>query len=102
MGPGGIAAATARALALRADRTEEAEVRHLADTVANQLGAADILAALVGGGGMPIPTSEETVAHWRHVIHTDLSSTFLTTGVLLRSGTARCGAASGASAAGGP
>jgi 3-oxoacyl-[acyl-carrier protein] reductase len=53
-------------------------VRRLADTVAEQLGGVDILAAFAGGNGMPVPTTEETGAHWREVIDTDLTSTFLT------------------------
>jgi 3-oxoacyl-[acyl-carrier protein] reductase len=50
----------------------------VADTVAERLGAVDILAAFAGGNGMPVPTTAETPDHWREVIDTDLTSTFLT------------------------
>ena len=40
-------------------------MRHVADTVAERLGAVDILAAFAGGNGMPVPTTEETPDHWR-------------------------------------
>ena len=67
-----------RALAVRADCTVEAEVRRAADTVMEQLGPVDICAAFAGGGGMPVPTEHETAAHWREVIESDLTATFLT------------------------
>jgi 3-oxoacyl-[acyl-carrier protein] reductase len=56
----------------------------MAETVAEPLGAVDILAAFAGGSGMPIPTAEETPDHWREVIDTDLTSTFLTVSAFLR------------------
>lgn len=73
-----IRVADARAIPVRADCTQEDDMRHVADTVAEQLGAVDILAAFAGGNGMPVPTTEETPDHWREVIGTDLTSTFLT------------------------
>lgn len=79
-----IRAAAARAIPVRADCTRQDDVRHMADTVAERLGAVDILAAFAGGNGMPVPTTEETPDHWREVIDTDLTSTFLTISVLLR------------------
>jgi 3-oxoacyl-[acyl-carrier protein] reductase len=36
----------------------------------------DILAPFAGGNGMPVPTAEETVAHWREVVDSDLTATF--------------------------
>jgi 3-oxoacyl-[acyl-carrier protein] reductase len=39
----------------------------------------DILAAFAGGNGMPVPTVQETPAHWREVTESDLTATFLTT-----------------------
>ena len=59
-------------------------MRRLADTVNDRLGAVDILAAFAGGNGMPVPTVEETPGHWREVIDTDLTSTFLTVSAFLR------------------
>jgi 3-oxoacyl-[acyl-carrier protein] reductase len=73
-----VQASGARALPVQADCTHEAEVRRLVDTVADQLGAVDILAAFAGGAGMPVPTCDKTASHWREVLETDLTSTFLT------------------------
>jgi 3-oxoacyl-[acyl-carrier protein] reductase len=75
----------ARAIPVRADCTQEDDVRHVADTVAETLGVVDILAAFAGGNGMPVPTTEETPDHWHAVIDTDLTSTFLTVGAFLPS-----------------
>jgi 3-oxoacyl-[acyl-carrier protein] reductase len=71
-----IAATGGQALAVRADCTVEAEVEHAAATIAERLGPVDILAAFAGGNGMPVPTAEETVAHWREVVDSDLTATF--------------------------
>jgi 3-oxoacyl-[acyl-carrier protein] reductase len=68
-----------RAIAVRADCTVEDELTRAAAAVTEELGPADILAAFAGGGGMPVPTTEETGAHWREVLESDLTSTFLTT-----------------------
>jgi 3-oxoacyl-[acyl-carrier protein] reductase len=74
----GIRAGGGRALAVRADCTVEAEVGRAADAVMKQSGPADILAAFAGGNGMPVPTAAETAGHWREVIESDLTSTYLT------------------------
>jgi 3-oxoacyl-[acyl-carrier protein] reductase len=79
-----VRATGARAIPVRADCTQDDDMRRLADTVGEQLGAVDILAAFAGGSGMPVPTTEETPAHWREVIEADLTSTFLTISVFLR------------------
>jgi 3-oxoacyl-[acyl-carrier protein] reductase len=71
-----IRAGGARALAVRADCTVEHEVGHVAATVAEELGPVDILVTFAGGNGMPVPTAQETVAHWRQVIESDLTTTF--------------------------
>lgn len=78
-----IRVAEGRAIPVRADCTQEDDVRHLATTVAERLGAVDIIAAFAGGNGMPVPTAEETPDHWREVIDTDLTSTFLTISAFL-------------------
>jgi 3-oxoacyl-[acyl-carrier protein] reductase len=80
----GIRVAGRRAIPVRADCALENDLHHLADAVAEQLGAVDILAAFAGGNGMPVPTIDETPAHWREVIDTDLTSTFLTVNAFLR------------------
>ena len=74
-----IQARGGRALAARADCTIEAEISRAAHTITAQVGPVDILAAFAGGDGMPVPTAKETAAHWREVIESDLTSTFLTT-----------------------
>ena len=84
-----IEAAGGRALAARADCTKEADLERVARTVIAELGPADILAAFAGGGGMPVPTLEETAAHWREVVESDLTSTFLTTRAFLPAMTER-------------
>jgi 3-oxoacyl-[acyl-carrier protein] reductase len=73
---GSIAAAGGEALAVRADRTVDAEVQRAAVSVAEGLGPVDILATFAGGNGMPVATAEETVAHWREVVDSDLTATF--------------------------
>lgn len=78
-----ISSAGGRAFPVRADCTEEADLERLANTVLGQLGPADIVATFAGGNGMPVPTASETGAHWREVIESDLTSTFLTINALL-------------------
>jgi 3-oxoacyl-[acyl-carrier protein] reductase len=79
----GVRTRGGRAIAVRADCTVQSDVDRLARTVTEQLGPPDILAAFAGGNGMPVATVSETVAHWREVLDSDLTSTFLTTGAFL-------------------
>jgi 3-oxoacyl-[acyl-carrier protein] reductase len=79
----GIRARGGRALPVRADCTIEAEIRQAASTITEQLGPIDILAAFAGGNGIPVPTVHETATHWREVIESDLTATFLTTNAFL-------------------
>lgn len=81
----GIRGRGGQALPVAADCTDEADVDRLARVVEQELGPPDILLAFAGGGGMPVPTDQETVGHWREVIETDLTSTFLTVGAFLES-----------------
>jgi NAD(P)-dependent dehydrogenase (short-subunit alcohol dehydrogenase family) len=39
--------------------------------------------AAAGGDGLPVATAEETAAHWREVIESDLTATFLTVSAFL-------------------
>lgn len=78
-----IQARGGQALPVRADCTVEADVRRAAHTITKQLGPVDILAAFAGGNGIPVPTVNETATHWREVIDSDLTSTFLTTSAFL-------------------
>ncbi|MGH2859191.1 MAG: SDR family NAD(P)-dependent oxidoreductase, partial [Solirubrobacteraceae bacterium] len=71
------------ALAVRADCTVEEEVSAMAAEVADRLGPIEILAAFAGGDGDPIATARETGAHWRAVVETNLTATFLTVAALL-------------------
>jgi 3-oxoacyl-[acyl-carrier protein] reductase len=66
-----------RAIWVRADCTVASDLKRVADTVSEQLGAVDILAAFAGGNGMPVPTVKETPEHWRQILDSDLTSTFL-------------------------
>jgi 3-oxoacyl-[acyl-carrier protein] reductase len=68
-----------RAIAVRADCTIEDELTRAGAAITEELGPAEILAAFAGGSGMPVPTTGETAAHWREVLESDLTSTFLTT-----------------------
>ncbi len=72
-----------RAIGVRADCTREGELASLRGEVQEKLGAVDILAVFAGGNGMPVATGAETSAHWREVIETDLTSTFLTVSTFL-------------------
>jgi 3-oxoacyl-[acyl-carrier protein] reductase len=72
-----------RALPVKADCTDEADVDRAAQAIAAQLGPVDILAAFAGGNGMPVPTDEETPAHWRQVVDSDLNSSFLSVSAFL-------------------
>jgi 3-oxoacyl-[acyl-carrier protein] reductase len=73
----------ARAVGVTADCTVESDLDALRQKVADDLGPVDILAAFAGGNGMPVPTDAETGKHWREVIETDLTSTFLTVSAFL-------------------
>jgi len=78
-----ITAKSGRAIGVTADCTSEADLQALRETVAAQLGAVHILAAFVGGNGMPVPTQVETGEHWRAVVESELTSTFLTVAAFL-------------------
>jgi 3-oxoacyl-[acyl-carrier protein] reductase len=78
-----------RAIGVVADCTVEADIEGLRKVVNDRLGPVDILAAFAGGNGMPVPTADETAAHWRAVIESDLTSTFLTVSAFLPSMIAR-------------
>lgn len=67
-----------RAIGAVADCTVEADLGWLATRVADELGPVDIIAAFAGGNGMPVPTVDETAAHWREIVESDLTSMFLT------------------------
>lgn len=68
----------AKAIGVVADCTVEEQLVAMRNTVNEQLGSVDVLCVFAGGNGMPVPTSDETSEHWREVIDTDLTSTYLT------------------------
>jgi 3-oxoacyl-[acyl-carrier protein] reductase len=80
---GAVTARGVKAIGVVADCTMEDQLAALRGAVNEQLGAVDILAVFAGGNGMPVPTSDETSAHWREVVETDLTSTFLTVSAFL-------------------
>lgn len=67
-----------QAMCLAADCTMAADIDAMASAVSERFGRVDIVAAFAGGNGMPVPTGQETVEHWREVLDDDLTSTFLT------------------------
>ena len=73
-----VTAQGAKAIGVVADCTVEDDLASLRQQAEEQLGTIDILAVFAGGNGMPVPTDSENPAHWREVIETDLTSTFLT------------------------
>ena len=73
----------AQALGVVADCTVEEDLLSLRQEIDDAFGSVDILAVFAGGNGMPVPTNTETGAHWREVIETDLTSTFLTVSTFL-------------------
>lgn len=88
-----ITAREGRAIGVAADCTVEADLEGLHRLVDEQLGPIDILIAFAGGGsaGAPVTTSSETAAHWRQVIDSDLTATFLTISEFLPDLTTRSG-----------
>lgn len=78
-----IAGQGGHAIGVAADCTVDADVAALRETVGEQLGLVDILMPFAGGDGMPVPTVSETASHWRAVIESDLTSTFLTISAFL-------------------
>ena len=69
--------------AVAADCTSVSELDDLRHQVADQVGPVDILAAFAGGNGIPVPTASETADHWREVVESDLTSTFVTVSTFL-------------------
>jgi len=84
-----VRAVGAAALGVVADCTVEEDLASLRQQVAATLGRVDILAAFAGGNGMPVATANESSWHWREVIESDLTSTFLTVAAFLPEMTAR-------------
>lgn len=86
-----VRALGAPALGVAADCTSEDDLTDLHRKVTQAFGPVDILATFAGGDGMPVPTEAETGAHWRQVLDSDLTSTFLTVSAFLPDLVARHG-----------
>jgi 3-oxoacyl-[acyl-carrier protein] reductase len=78
-----IATAGGRSIGVSADCTLEDEIGSLRQQVGDELGPVDVLATFAGGNGMPVATTAETADHWRSVIESDLTATFLTVSAFL-------------------
>ncbi|MHB8312833.1 MAG: SDR family NAD(P)-dependent oxidoreductase [Candidatus Dormibacteria bacterium] len=78
-----VLAQGATALGVSADCTVEGELATVRSRVHEQLGPVDVLVAFAGGNGMPVATAEETAGHWREVVESNLSATFLTVAAFL-------------------
>jgi 3-oxoacyl-[acyl-carrier protein] reductase len=72
-----------RALGVRADCTVDRDIDALRTEVEAEMGTIDIVAPFAGGNGMPLATATETGSHWREVMESDLTSTFLTVSAFL-------------------
>lgn len=86
-----ITDAGGRALAAVADCTSQADLDRVRAQVLDRFGGADIVIAFAGGYGQPVPSIEETPDHWRYVVDSDLTATFLTISTFLPELTARGG-----------
>jgi 3-oxoacyl-[acyl-carrier protein] reductase len=71
------------AVAAVADATDADALHHMADRIAAELGPITVLAAFAGGDGAPTPSRELTPEHWRGILETNVTSTFLTISAVL-------------------
>ena len=78
-----VRAAGGLAIGVAADCTVEAELDAVRSRVEEEFGHVDILVVFAGGNGMPVRTDKETASHWREVVETDLTSSFLTVSAFL-------------------
>jgi 3-oxoacyl-[acyl-carrier protein] reductase len=78
-----ITSSGGRAIGVVADCTVEADLTALRQEVNATIGSADIVVPFAGGDGMPVPTTAENPTHWRRVVESDLTSTFLTISTFL-------------------
>jgi 3-oxoacyl-[acyl-carrier protein] reductase len=72
-----------RAMWMAADCTSAAELDRAVSVVTEQFGPVDIVATFAGGNGMPVPTEQATVEHWREILESDLTSCFVVVRALL-------------------
>lgn len=67
-----------QAIGVPADCTVDDDVDTLHARVLERFGSIDILVAFAGGSGEPVASANETPEHWRAVVDTNLTATFLT------------------------
>ncbi len=67
-----------RAIAVVADCTDETALAALAIEVADEIGPPDVLVAFAGGAGRPQPSLDMSPDEFRHVLDSDVTSTFAT------------------------
>jgi 3-oxoacyl-[acyl-carrier protein] reductase len=72
-----------KAIGVAADCTNAHDLTSLKEVVEGEFGTLEILVAFAGGNGMPVGTVSESAAHWREVVESDLTSTFLTVSTFL-------------------
>ncbi|MFF2555273.1 SDR family NAD(P)-dependent oxidoreductase [Nocardia sp. NPDC058058] len=72
-----------QALAAVADCTSKADLDRVHAQVLDRFGGVDIVIAFAGGYGQPVPSAAETAEHWRQVVDSDLTATFLTISTFL-------------------
>lgn len=72
-----------RAVAAVADCTSGPDLDRVRALVMDRFGPVDIVIAFAGGYGQPVRSVEETAEHWRQVVDSDLTATFLTISAFL-------------------
>lgn len=78
-----VRAAGAEATGIIADCTDQEAIGRMRETVEQELGPVDVLAAFAGGDmGLP-PVGEVTEEQWRAVLDHNVTATFLTVGAFL-------------------
>ena len=75
---GEILAAGGTAIGVVADMTDERAVSDLRAEAESRIGPVDLVAAIAGGGGEPVPIAELDVARFRRTVDDNLTSVFLT------------------------
>jgi len=75
----------ARGFAFTTDARRPEEVLAMRESVTEELGPVDVLAAIAGGGGLTEPYAEVDPLHWWSIVETNLKTSFLVSQALTRS-----------------
>lgn len=67
-----------QAIGIAADVTDFAAIEMMRQQTEEQLGPVDVVVAVAGGYGEPVPTVQTTADQWRFVVDANLTTTFLT------------------------